>query len=104
MLKEKNNPEINFRNLVFVSSTGNFRTAANTRRLFERFCTEYGIEYRGLHALRHTWATRALEAGIDIKKVSVMLGHKNVVTTMNIYQHVLKDSQNDVAEAMNFFI
>lgn len=103
-LKEKNNPERNFRNLIFVSSTGNFRTSANTRRLLQRFCDECGIEYRGLNALRHTWATRALEAGIDVKKVSVMLGHKNVVTTMNIYQHVLKESQDEVADMMNVFI
>ena len=103
-LKEKNDPEQNFRNLIFVSSTGNFRTSANTRRLLQRFCDECDIEYRGLHALRHTWATRALEAGIDVKKVSAMLGHKNVVTTMNIYQHVLKESQDEVADMMNTFI
>lgn len=103
-LKEQNDPERNFRNLVFISSTGNFRTSANTRKLLQRFCDECGIEYRGLHALRHSWATRALEAGIDVKKVSVMLGHKNVVTTMNIYQHVLKASQDGVADTMNSFI
>ena len=99
-----NNPEINFRNLVFYSTTGNFRTSANMRRLWQRFCDDCGIEYKGLHALRHSWATRALEAGIDIKKVSAMLGHKNVVTTMNIYQDVQKVSQKGVADKMNNFI
>ena len=50
------------------------------------------------HALRHTFATRALEAGIPIKVVSKILGHASVQITMDTYQHVLPELQN---EAMN---
>lgn len=54
-----------------------------------------------MYALRHTWATRALEAGAPVKTVSAMLGHKNVITTMNIYQDVFKESQKIVLDCMS---
>ena len=59
-----------------------------------------GIGYSGKHALRHTWATRALEEGMNIKVVSVMLGHKDVITTMNIYQDVLNSFQSEVIKGL----
>ena len=39
------------------------------------------------HGLRHTFATRCIELGMDIKTLSEILGHSNVSTTMNIYVH-----------------
>jgi integrase len=39
------------------------------------------------HGLRHSFATRCVNANIDIKTVSVLLGHSNVSTTLNIYAH-----------------
>ncbi len=103
-VKKAQNTDINCRNLVFISSTGNFRTQANLNRLWNRFCEDCNVEYKSMHSLRHTWATRALEAGIEIKKVSAMLGHKNIITTMNIYQDVFKESQDGVADKINDFL
>ena len=40
-----------------------------------------------LHGLRHSFATRCIEAGCDYKTVSVLLGHSNISTTLNLYVH-----------------
>ena len=49
------------------------------------------------HGLRHTCATLLLKAGVPVPVVSERLGHKGVEITMNIYQHVLPDMQEDAA-------
>ena len=61
------------------------------------------IEYSGItkanfHSLRHTFATRALEAGIDFKTLSILLGHADIYVTINRYAHVLDEQKR---KAMN---
>lgn len=51
-----------------------------------------------LHDLRHTWATLALIAGVDVKIVSERLGHASPVITWQTYQHVIKGMQSDAAD------
>jgi integrase len=51
-----------------------------------------------LHGLRHTWATLALQAGIDIKIVSDRLDHSSTHITHEIYTHVTPPMQSDAAE------
>ena len=51
-----------------------------------------------LHGLRHTWATLALSAGIDIKIVSERLNHSSTNITREIYTHVTPPMQSDAAE------
>lgn len=53
------------------------------RKLLER-C---GVRYRNFHALRHTYATRCMENGVDIKSLSELLGHADVRTTLQTYIH-----------------
>ena len=53
------------------------------RKLLER-C---GIRYRNFHALRHTYATRCMESGVDIKSLSELLGHADIRTTLQTYVH-----------------
>ena len=48
---------------------------------------ESGIASINYHALRHTFATRCIEAGVDVKSLSEMLGHANVGVTLNTYVH-----------------
>lgn len=62
-----------------------------------------GIEERtcSFHDLRHTWATAAVAAGIDIKTVSSNLGHSNAAMTLNIYASADPDAKRAAAEKMN---
>lgn len=54
---------------------------------FEKYVNECGLPKTNFHALRHTFATRCVEAGFDIKSLSDILGHTDVKTTLNKYVH-----------------
>lgn len=54
---------------------------------FEKYVNECGLPKTNFHALRHTFATRCVEAGFDIKSLSEILGHTDVKTTLNKYVH-----------------
>lgn len=59
--------------------------------IFKRVVKLAGIKEANFHCLRHTFATRALESGMDIKTVSEVLGHSNHAITLNVYVHSLLD-------------
>ena len=91
----------NSEEMVFTNSRGNPFIATNLRSRWQSTCKEIGIPYKGVHSLRHTFATRALEKGIDIKTVSSILGHKNVTTTMDVYQDVFSKQKKKAARIMD---
>ena len=61
--------------------------------LFERLTGKAGVRKLNFHALRHTFATRALESGMDIKTLSELMGHKNATITLNRYAHSMMDTK-----------
>ena len=62
---------------------------------FKMILKECGIEDANFHALRHSYATRCIEAGVDIKVLSEMLGHANVNITLNRYVHPTIDFKHE---------
>ena len=66
------------------------------QRTFELLLKKLGIAHKGFHSLRHTFATRALECGMDIKTLSELLGHKNATVTLNRYAHSLLEHKTDM--------
>lgn len=61
--------------------------ARTYRCFYEKFLKEIGLHYIKFHGLRHTFATLCITSGIDVKTVSVMLGHHDVSTTLDLYSH-----------------
>ncbi len=70
--------------------------------VFKRIAKNAGIEKAvNFHCLRHTFATRAIEKGIDAKTLSVLLGHASVDITVSLpYGHTYKSSQNSIITAL----
>ena len=54
---------------------------------FKRVLTKCKIDDANFHSLRHTFATRCIEVGFDVKTLSEILGHTDVKTTLNRYVH-----------------
>lgn len=96
--------EITRGSLVLPNRNGNIYNVSTLRQHWIRTCEKLKIPYKSMHALRHSWATRALEANIDVQTVSKMLGHKSVATTMDIYQSVFSERKIEAANIMNQFV
>ena len=74
------------------------------RDTFSRILKRLEIPSIVFHGLRHTFATRCIESGCDYKTVSVILGHSNVATTLNLYVHPNLDQKKRCISRMNKFI
>ena len=60
-----------------------------------KLCDDAGIKRFCMHTLRHTYATRAIECGMQPKVLQKLLGHSNIMTTMNRYVHATDDSMKE---------
>jgi integrase len=88
------------RDLVFARPDGRPQHPEHFSMAFERRISRYELPRIRLHDLRHTWATLALAAGVDVKIVSERLGHASAKITWDIYQHVTPTMQTDAAETV----
>ena len=79
-----------------ISDKGHYVSIRSYQRSFELLLKKLRIPHRGFHALRHTFATRALECGMDVKTLSEILGHKNATVTLNRYAHSLMDHKREM--------
>lgn len=69
-------------------------------RTIKRMCKESGVEYRGAHVFRHTFATNCYYKGVDIKILSKLLGHSDVKVTYNTYINLYGDGFDDMYAAL----
>ena len=81
--------------LVFI----NFRTGLPAKNSsydthLYKLCEKAGIPPFSMHTLRHTYATRAIESGVQPKVLQKLLGHASIQTTMDTYVHVTDDSMS----------
>ena len=70
-----------------INNSGKFIEPAVYGRLFSRLLDKIGLPHIKFHSLRHSFAVRALELGVDIRTLSELLGHSSVSTTLNFYGH-----------------
>ena len=73
--------------LFVTSHNTSFVSPRTFEYRFHSTLKKCGIEPINFHVLRHTFATRCIEAGVDVKSLSEMLGHASVNTTLSIYVH-----------------
>lgn len=74
------------------------------QRTFKNLLKKLDIKHRGFHSLRHTFATRALECGMDIKTLSEILGHKNANVTLKRYAHSLIEHKREMMNKVGKFL
>ena len=106
-----------YTDFVFINRFGNVQHQGTLNKAIRRIirdCNDYQIEKAGknpvllpkfsCHSLRHTFTTRLVEAGVNIKVVQNVLGHADFSTTMDIYTDVTKELKkrefDDLGEKM----
>ena len=107
--KEKNSKikviNMEWADQVFLCRKGEpVKNSAYDTALF-KICDKVGIKRFSMHVLRHTFATRCIEAGMMPKTLQKILGHSNIGIMMNLYVHITEDEKNReidlVADALN---
>ena len=100
-LKE-DNPDSKY---VFTSPvTGEMYHPDSVVNLHKKILKEAGLEHIRFHDLRHTFATLALQNGVDVKTVSAMLGHSNAGFTLATYTHTTTAAQHQAAAIMGSLV
>lgn len=89
---------------IFLSRKGEpVKNSTYDTALF-KICDKVGIKRFSIHVLRHTFATRCIEAGMKPKTLQKILGHSSIQITMNLYVHVTEEEKQKeielVAEAL----
>jgi integrase len=106
--KEKNRNikviPIEWTEFVFLCRKGTpIKNSTYDTALF-KICDKVGIKRFSMHVLRHTFATRCIEAGMKPKTLQMLLGHSNIGITMNLYVHTTEEEKQKeidlVAEAL----
>lgn len=77
------------KSIYVITDNGKEVSIRSYQRRFKVLLQKLNISYKSFHALRHTFATRAIECGMDVKTLSEILGHKSATITLNRYVHSL---------------
>jgi integrase len=90
------------RNDFFVLTNAPTPTEPRTYRVyFNKLLEQLGLPKMRFHGLRHSFATRCIESKCDYKTVSVLLGHSNISTTLNLYVHPNLEQKKKCIDTMN---
>ena len=84
--------------------TGEMYHPDSIAKLHEKIPRDTGMKHIRFHDLRHTFATMALQNGVDVKTVSSMLGHYDAGFTLRTYTHATRQMQEQAAEKMGNFM
>jgi site-specific recombinase XerD len=84
---------------VLVTGYGKPWTTEGLTNQFQRASCRAGLERLGPHVMRHTFASRLVMAGVDLRTVQELLGHKNILMTMR-YAHLSPSHKRAAVEAL----
>ena len=84
--------------------TGGMYHPDSVVNLHKKILKDAGLPHIRFHDLRHTFATVALQNGIDVKTVSAMLGHYDAGFTLRTYTHATRQMQDEAAQTMGNFM
>jgi integrase len=87
---------------VFTTGNGTKIRARNLQREFYKAIQKAGITHCRFHDLRHTFATRLVQSGVDLYSVSKLLGHRDISTTQRYAHHYPESLRNSVKILDNF--
>ena len=92
-VQELKTVKMEFSDFVFLSRKGEptKNSAYDTKLMY--YCDKVGMQRFSMHTLRHTFATRCIEAGMRPKTLQMILGHSNIGITMNLYVHVTDEEK-----------
>lgn len=86
---------------VVTNELGMYFEQRTFKDYYNRMLQDAGIGHFTFHALRHTFATRALERGMDYKTLSAILGHYSVSFTMDTYVHSMDEHKRNEMDKMD---
>lgn len=81
--------------MIVTNPLGGWIEPRTFKDYYDRMLKSAGLRHFTLHALRHTFASRAMEQGMDPKTLSTILGHYSVSFTLDTYAHVLTDHKKE---------
>ena len=85
-------------------ATGEMYYPDSIVNLHKKILKDAGLPHIRFHDLRHTFATLALQNGVDVKTVSSMLGHYDAGFTLRTYTHATRQKQDEAAQTMGSFM
>ena len=86
---------------ILSGNSVNYVEPRTMQNQFKRILKQCNIENVNFHVLRHTFATKCIEIGFDIKSLSEILGHANVNITLNRYVHPSMDLKQQTMDKLS---
>lgn len=103
-LKLLKNIPAKWTDMVFLCRDGTpTKNSAYDTKLFY-YCDKIGIPRFSMHVLRHTFATRCIEAGMKPKTLQMILGHSNIGITMNLYVHITNEEKQKELKGVEAYL
>ena len=106
--RQQNNPDVTATltsptTFVFANDDGSYRTYSGTRKIFDRFKRRNGLDKFNIHfhGLRHTFSNMLFEMNENPKVIQQLLGHRDVKTTITVYNSVNSDYVREATDRLN---
>lgn len=90
--------------VYLITGTRGYLEPRSYRSYYSRYLRRIGIPHLNFHGLRHTFASRLIEQGADVKTVSELLGHASVTITLNLYVHPQMEQKRKCIEMIHPFL